>query len=204
MNQSEAGKKGYEKTKQQLVAHAQKKHEKTIVLYESNPKYCPNCDERLPYEKRRNKFCSKSCSATYNNQGVVRVATVKSEECAHCGTIKETRKNKYCDTCIKENVYSSKVTIFDDAGSDRTRKRIIIEVRGHKCENCGLAGWLGNPIPLDLDHIDGNPDNSNEDNLRLICPNCHAQTETYKGANRGGDSKRQKMRRRRYQEGKTY
>ncbi len=204
MDKSEAGKKGYEKTKHQLNAHLQEKRRKAIERYNSNPKYCPNCDERLPYEKRYNKFCGQSCAASYNNQGVVRVKTVNPDECAHCGAIKETRQNKYCDTCIEANVYSNKITEFKNAGSDRVRKRIIIRKRGHQCESCGLSEWLGDPIPLDLDHIDGNPDNNDEDNLRVICPNCHARTETYKGANRGGNSKRQKMRRRRYREGKTY
>ncbi len=48
------------------------------------------------------------------------------------------------------------------------------------CSNCKNTEWMGNPIPLELDHIDGN----NEDNLRLLCPNCHAQTDTYRGKNK--------------------
>lgn len=40
-------------------------------------------------------------------------------------------------------------------------------------------------IPLEIDHIDGNSENNSEENLRLICPNCHSLTATYKGANRG-------------------
>ena len=43
----------------------------------------------------------------------------------------------------------------------------------------------GRLAPLELDHTDGNPLNNQLDNLRLICPNCHAQTETYKGKNMG-------------------
>ena len=42
--------------------------------------------------------------------------------------------------------------------------------------------YTGN-IPLEIDHIDGNYKNNNEDNLILLCPNCHSLTETYKGAN---------------------
>ncbi len=44
---------------------------------------------------------------------------------------------------------------------------------------------MGKPIPLQIDHIDGNSDNNTEDNFRLLCPNCHAQTPTYSGKNAG-------------------
>ncbi len=38
---------------------------------------------------------------------------------------------------------------------------------------------------LEIDHIDGNSDNNSEENLRLVCPNCHSLTSTYCGTNRG-------------------
>lgn len=62
------------------------------------------------------------------------------------------------------------------------RKRLISEgYKRHKCEMCGLKEWLGDPIPLELDHIDGNHDNNALENLRILCPNCHAKTPTYRG-----------------------
>ena len=56
-------------------------------------------------------------------------------------------------------------------------------IKEHKCECCGLTKWNGLDIPLELHHKDGNRHNHNLENIQLLCPNCHAQTETYRSKN---------------------
>jgi Zn finger protein HypA/HybF involved in hydrogenase expression len=53
-----------------------------------------------------------------------------------------------------------------------------------KCECCGIEEWNGLPAPLELDHIDGDHYNNELSNLRILCPNCHAQTDSHSGKNR--------------------
>ena len=60
----------------------------------------------------------------------------------------------------------------------------LIHLRGRKCECCGLSQWRGQDIPLQIHHIDGNHYNNELDNLQILCPNCHAQTDTYAGRNK--------------------
>lgn len=69
--------------------------------------------------------------------------------------------------------------------SNKLKKRLLKEgLVTYKCSVCGLDVWLEKPIPLELDHIDGNNQNNSLDNLRLVCPNCHAFTPTYRGKNK--------------------
>jgi 5-methylcytosine-specific restriction endonuclease McrA len=69
--------------------------------------------------------------------------------------------------------------------SDRLRRRLINEgVLARRCSDCKLDTWMDQPIPLELDHIDGNHQNNALDNLRLLCPNCHSLTPTFRGKNK--------------------
>jgi Zn finger protein HypA/HybF involved in hydrogenase expression len=68
--------------------------------------------------------------------------------------------------------------------SNSLKKKLIEEgYKEHKCEECMLIEWNGESIPIELHHIDGDKFNNNFYNLQILCPNCHAQTNNYKGKN---------------------
>jgi hypothetical protein len=65
------------------------------------------------------------------------------------------------------------------------RRRLIDEgLKPAHCETCGLSDWLGEALPLLLDHINGDPMDNRHENLRILCPNCHACTPTWCAGNR--------------------
>lgn len=70
----------------------------------------------------------------------------------------------------------------DSPNSKGAIKKKLIRERGHQCEKCKNIEWLSLPIALELEHIDGNNTNNVDDNLLLLCPNCHAQTGTWRRA----------------------
>lgn len=156
-----------------------------ITVYFRNPKYCTNCNSMLPYSKRVYSFCNRSCSGKYNN-----ALKIKYYTCLACGIT--TRNKKFCSSkCSAVHRYS--LLSFTDLKKDSSRRTFLIRRDGHHCTVCLNSHWMNSPIPLELDHKDGNPENNKEENCRVICPNCHAQTPTYKGRNMGKvtNSKRQ-------------
>jgi Zn finger protein HypA/HybF involved in hydrogenase expression len=75
--------------------------------------------------------------------------------------------------------------------SNSLRRRLISEgLKEAKCECCGIVEWNNQPAPLELDHINGNHEDNRLENLQILCPNCHAQTETYRGRNRADKKKK--------------
>lgn len=66
----------------------------------------------------------------------------------------------------------------------KLKNRLISEgIKHNICEICGISEWNNKPLNMELDHIDGNKTNHNINNLQILCPNCHAQTPTYRAKN---------------------
>ncbi|MFE3688264.1 HNH endonuclease signature motif containing protein [Streptomyces sp. NPDC059095] len=58
-----------------------------------------------------------------------------------------------------------------------------------RCSMCGTGpAWRGRPLPLEVDHIDGDWRNNRIENLRLLCPNCHSTTDSYRGRGKAGEA----------------
>lgn len=130
----------------------------------------------------------------------------KKYYCLHCG--KEnlwgwSKINKYCDFTCQQNYKWINETIPRIENGECTHnstnvlKKYLIETRGEQCAECNQTShWNNKPLVLQLDHIDGDSDNNYPQNLRLLCPNCHSQTDNFgskgKGSRYKKDTKRNK------------
>ena len=86
--------------------------------------------------------------------------------------------------------WSKGLIITDNPKTKGGWKNKLILERGHQCEQCKRRKWNKNTeIPLELEHVDGNNKNNVQENLKLLCPNCHSQTKTWKRRKSGLDKK---------------
>lgn len=159
-----------------------------IENYKKDPKRCKNCNKSIPYDDKNSKiFCDNSCSATYNNR--LRESKIEYNSCTYCG--EDTTNDKYCSNkCQGKYIRSlifEKIENGDTTQYEKSYRNYLIDKYGAKCMKCGwdeIHPVTGN-VPIELDHIDGDHKNNSLDNLRLLCPNCHSLTPTYKALNSG-------------------
>lgn len=128
--------------------------------------------------------------------------------CGHCKKEYTPGRNtmgKYCSNqCQQDHSFHQRYEAWLNGhveSSPTWLKRALLKLHGHSCSICKLAVWNDQPIPLETEHKDGNSENNSISNLCLICPNCHAQTPTYKARNRGNG---RHFRRVRYAAGQSY
>jgi 5-methylcytosine-specific restriction endonuclease McrA len=116
--------------------------------------------------------------------------------CVHCNkenAVKRNHANKFCNNSCQADYQFSSITIpkfkQGEISNRRTLHRILKHTQGYKCIGCNNEGThnsiFGTLLALQLDHIDGNASNNMPENLRLLCPNCHSQTDTFVSKNKG-------------------
>lgn len=123
-------------------------------------------------------------------------------KCVYCGAEKQRKRNsagKYCSVqCQHKHTHDKKYQRWlaghIEANPSFLRKAVHRR-DGGVCAVCGLSAWMGKRLVLEIEHKDGNSDNNAHNNLSLLCPNCHSQTSTYKGKNRGNGRHFRRVRR---------
>jgi predicted nucleic acid-binding Zn ribbon protein len=176
---SDRGKMGMMASKCKIDAY----YNNLKLQYDLHPKFCKHCGKKIPYSIKQNIFCNHKCSALYNN-----THKIPKHKCKYCGKpIKYNQKwcNKKCQT-----IYYTLQRIHNGTVGRTGIRHYLILTRGYKCESCGITNWKNSPISLECHHIDGNHNNNIDNNLQLLCPNCHAITNNYKSKNKTNNKKR--------------
>lgn len=143
-------------------------------------------------------YCSRSCAAIVNSEKKKKPRPI----CLGCGSSTKRRASFfYCSRKCQLNFQhldfiekwkSGKESGVVGLTSTSTHiKRYLRETRGDKCQKCGWCeiNPISGKVPVQLEHSDGNWQNNSEDNLLLLCPNCHSLTSTFGGLNKGNGRK---------------
>lgn len=125
-------------------------------------------------------------------------AFMNEKYCLNCGKILTKTQNKYCSSsCQQQYQFKQKIDEWHKGnfngmsgkyGLSKAIRKYMLEKNNYSCELCG---WNKiNPItgksPLEIHHKDGDYTNNKEENLQVLCPNCHSLTSTYKALNKDG------------------
>lgn len=126
-------------------------------------------------------------------------------QCLYCNKDFEynsSTENKFCSLdCFAKHQWEQVSIPKIEQGLGGNYKRYLKEKFGAVCVECGQTeSWNNKPLVLQLDHIDGNSDNNHPTNLRLLCPNCHTQTENFGSKGQGSRYKKNTKRNRYLQE----
>lgn len=129
-------------------------------------------------------------------------------DCNSCGAeIKSKKAGTYCSNkcfglMINRNLVAEAESGLKKVGH-RTYRSYLINVHGPKCMKCGWSeiNTSTGKVPIEMNHKDGDSENTVLSNVELLCPNCHSLTPNYKALNKGNG---RFSRRERYAEGKSF
>ena len=111
--------------------------------------------------------------------------------CLNCETKIENRATYCSNACQHE--HKREQNVLSGKAGHRPVKKYLLSKKAN-CDECGIGEeWNGKPLGLELDHVNGDSKNNTLKNVRLLCPNCHSQTDTYKFKNAGNSSRTRKV-----------
>jgi len=183
---------------------------------EKRKRFCAECGKELKHGQK--KFCSSSCSAKHNNKGrhhsketrdKIAKSLLKTGEfvpyeekfCPVCGKKVENKQRTFCSNeCFQKHIYEQRVSEWQNTPEKFSKEDIPAVIRRYlfekydcKCQKCGWGEMneTTGKIPLEVHHINGDCTDNREENLQLLCPNCHSLTPNHGSLNR--NSKRYKL-----------
>lgn len=146
----------------------------SIKLRQYEIKPCEWCGKSPEKRYGTGRFCSLNCKQSFAaSKNFKRANSFKRKdvlEKTHA-TQQRQREEKYA------------IMQFKDLPTSERRRRILVKFES-KCNCCGLSEWQNKLIPLEIHHINGDNSDNREENLALLCPNCHSITDNFRNKNK--------------------
>lgn len=152
---------------------------------------CENCNSEHDGKFGSGRFCKMECSRAFStknkrkeiNEKVSKSLTGRQLSNNHVESIKESWKKPRKSIFRKQQAALEDIFIENSPYATQYVKRIILkqELKTYVCEECGICKYNGKKLTLQLHHVNGNNKDHRLENLQLLCPNCHSQTDNYAG-----------------------
>lgn len=147
----------------------------TNIKYGSGRFCSVKCANKREHSKKHNNNISKGLkNSNKRNLEIEQNIIVNDIDINNIPIILKDKKEKYNLDLLNRDFNTLKFELI--------KKRILLE-QNNKCNKCNIDEWLNKPIILELEHKDGNHHNNKRENLECLCPNCHSQTDTWRGRN---------------------
>lgn len=170
-----------------------------LVEYERNPVLCAGCHNPIPVQaheqpsdiRYKRKFCNHACAARHTRNRLK-----DKPECRACGATLTAHRKKFCNN-LCQGILFRKQFIKDWLGGkikgtvnglvSTLVKQYFLEKFNNQCQRCGWGevNRHTGKVPLQLHHKDGDHDKDTVEDFELLCPNCHALTDTWGARNKG-------------------
>ena len=141
------------------------------------------CETEAKYTLKNGKKC---CSKSYQQCVAIREKNSEGLKKSHANgkgyKFDSSARTKSIAT-KKKNALNVFLSGEYNASNSAIKERLKDLGIKQCCSECGIDTWNGKKIPLELDHINGNSKDNSGENLRLLCPNCHSLTDTWRGKN---------------------
>ena len=168
---------------------------KSIVAFYCNPKRYDSIEKDKKKEQAKREYEELVCSLVKQCDNINQVCKLLGKKATNNNYIfvekiinkYDIDTNHFCVNFEKKNNHKpyTKEEIFVENSTIKTSRLLpaILKynLKDYKCECCGNSEWMGEKIPLQTHHINGNNTDNRIENLMLVCPNCHAMTDTYCG-----------------------
>lgn len=156
------------------------------------------CEREAKHQLKNGKWCCESnCNSCPNKRKRMALSVSRAHKEGRCippgyNALKESARIRFIN---RKQMTDWKITQLPFDQLNKKHKKIkLLKEQNNKCDICGIDPiWNGKLLSFHMDHIDGDHGNNKRENLRMICPNCHSQTDTF-GSKNLSDEGRERMR----------
>jgi len=155
---------------------------------------CENCSAEHDGSYGSGRFCSPACSRSYStktkraeiNQKVKEKLTGRVLSDRHKENLRIGWQKTPVRKWNREKAPISEICVLNSKFHNIYIKRRLFEegLKKNVCEDCGIENYNGKPLTMQIHHVNGNNKDNRLENLKMLCPNCHSQTENWSGRNR--------------------